>query len=328
MNERMDGYSRLCCVVMPAKLGKNGAYFAFFSAKTSVFKVHTQGRGMKKLLGLMIGFLVFLVGPAYALTVTPTSDSATLVDSLLGSGISVISSAFTGASGSAGLFSGAGDAIGINSGIILTSGQASLAVGPNDESSATAVNSFPGSATLDALIPGFTTQDAAILDIVFTSDTGNLFFNFVFASEEYNQYVGSNFNDVFGFFLDGVNIALLPDETPVSINNVNLGSNAAYYINNSVTAGSDGPVVAIPVDLQYDGFTTVLTAQALGLSAGEHTISLQIADAGDSSLDSAIFLQGGSFSGEQPEPNTVPEPSTLLLVGAGLLGLFRLRRKA
>jgi len=275
---------------------------------------------MKKLLGLMIGFLVFLVGPAYALTVTPTSDSATLVDSLLGSGISVISSAFTGASGSAGLFSGAGDAIGINSGIILTSGQANLAVGPNDSESATGSNNFAGSATLDALIPGFSTFDAAILDIVFTSNTGNLFFNFVFASEEYNEWVNSSYNDVFGFFLDGVNIALLPDETPVSINNVNLGANPSYYINNSD--------VASPVDLQYDGFTTVLTAQALGLSAGEHTISLQIADAGDSSLDSAIFLQGGSFSGEQPEPNTVPEPSTLLLVGAGLLGLFRLRRKA
>jgi hypothetical protein len=275
---------------------------------------------MKKLLGLMIGFLVFLVGPAYALTITPTSDSATLVNNLLGSGISVISSAFTGASGSAGLFSGAGDAIGINSGIILTSGQANLAVGPNDESGAGQSNGFGGSATLDALIPGYSTHDAAILDIVFTSDTGNLFFNFVFASEEYNEWVGSSYNDVFGFFLDGVNIALLPDETPVSINNVNLGENTSYYISNSD--------VASPVDIQYDGFTTVLTAQALGLSAGEHTISLQIADAGDFILDSGIFLQGGSFSGDDPNINTVPEPSTLLLVGAGLLGLFRLRRKA
>jgi len=29
-HERTHDYSRLCCVVMPAKLGKNGAYFAFF----------------------------------------------------------------------------------------------------------------------------------------------------------------------------------------------------------------------------------------------------------------------------------------------------------
>ena len=281
---------------------------------------------MKKLLISMIGVLALLAGPAHALTVTPTSDATTLVNTLLGSGVSVVSSSFTGDSQSTGLFSGAGGAIGINSGVILTSGQAILATGPNDQPGAGANNGLGGTAALNALIPGYSTYDATLLDIVFTSDTGNLFFNFVFASEEYNQYVGSSFNDVFGFFLDGVNIALLPNGSPVSINNVNLGANSAYYINNSVTDGVDGPVVPSPADTQYDGFTTVLTAQALGLAAGQHTISLQIADAGDGVLDSAIFLQGGSFGGDDPSP--VPEPGTMLLIGSGLLGLFGLRRKA
>lgn len=283
---------------------------------------------MKKLFASMIGILALLASPAHALTVTPTSDADTLVNTLLGSGVSIVSSSFTGASGSAGLFSGADGAIGINSGVILTSGQANLAVGPNNQASAGADNGLDGTSPLDALIPGYNTYDATILDIVFTTTTGNLFFNFVFASEEYNQYVGSSYNDVFGFFLDGVNIALLPSGSPVSINNVNLGASAAYYVNNSVTTGSDGPVVASPADTQYDGFTTVLTAQALGLSEGEHTISLQIADAGDHVLDSAIFLQGGSFGGDDPNPEAVPEPGTLLLIGSGLVGLFGLRRKA
>lgn len=170
-------------------------------------------------------------------------------------------------------------------------------------------------AQLNALIPGYTTHDASVLDIVFTTETGNLFFNFVFASEEYNEWVGSSYNDVFGFFIDGVNIALLPNGSPVSINNVNLGANSAYYIDNTGN---------IKFDTQYDGFTTVLTAQALGLGAGAHTISLQIADAGDYVLDSAIFLQAGSFSGTNP---AVPEPGTMLLLGAGLLGLLGLNRR-
>ncbi len=272
---------------------------------------------MKKLLISMIGVLALLAGPAHALTVTPTSDATTLVNTLLGSGVNVVSSSFSGTDGSAGLFSGAGGAIGINSGVILTSGQAILATGPNDQPGAGADNGLGGTAALDALIPGYSTYDATLLDIVFTSDTGNLFFNFVFASEEYNEWVGSAYNDVFGFFLDGVNIALIPGtSTPVSINNVNNGANSAFYINNESGAR----------DTQYDGFTTVLTAQALGLAAGQHTISLQIADAGDGVLDSAIFLQGGSFGGDDPSP--VPEPGTMLLIGSGLLGLFGLRRKA
>lgn len=165
-----------------------------------------------------------------------------------------------------------------------------------------------------------------MLNLVFSTNTNSLFFNFVFASEEYNQFVGS-FNDVFGFFLDGSNIALLPGNIPVSINNVNLNTNSNLYINNSVTPGADGPVVPDPRDTQYDGFTTVLTAQATGLSPGDHTISIQIADALDHVLDSGVFIQAGSFSGTPP-PSSVPEPGTMLLMGLGVFGAACVSRRA
>ena len=41
----------------------------------------------------------------------------------------------------------------------------------------------------------------------------------------------------------------------------------------------------------------IFTAQALGLSPGTHHIKLAIADAGDYVLDSAVFIQTGSFAG-------------------------------
>lgn len=273
---------------------------------------------MKKIACNIIAVFLFMVASsAHALTVNPTSDATTLVNAILGSEVTVNSATFTGATGSAGLFSGGSGIIGINSGIILTTGQASLAVGPNNQSGAGENNGFAGSADLNTLIGG-TTFDAAILDIEFTTTTGNLFFNFVFASEEYNEWVGSSFNDVFAFFLDGVNIALLPNNDPVSINNVNNGANPAYYFDN--TSGAR--------NTQYDGFTTVLTAQALGLTAGTHRMSIQIADAGDSSLDSAVFIQGGTFGGVDPNnPNPIPEPGTMLLIGAGLVGLAGLQRR-
>ena len=101
---------------------------------------------------------------------------------------------------------------------------------------------------------------------------------------------------VFGFFLNGQNIALLPDGiTPVAINNVNggnpLGSNAsnpAYYINNDLNDGGGA------IDIEADGLTVVLGAQA-GLVSGVNHIKLAISDAGDSILDSWVFLEAGSF---------------------------------
>ncbi len=58
---------------------------------------------------------------------------------------------------------------------------------------------------------------------------------YVFASEEYPEYVGSSFNDVMAVFVDGQNCALVPgSQTPVSINTVNPGSNSQYYVDKNL----------------------------------------------------------------------------------------------
>lgn len=273
--------------------------------------------GAFTLLGLGL-----VTAPAHAVNITTTSDANVLVNSILGSGITVSNVTYNGAAVASGTFTdGLSSGIGIDTGIILTSGDASLAPGPNTQDGATAKNGLPGDADLNSLIPGLNTFDASSLQFDFTSATGDFFFNYVFASEEYNEYVNSSYNDVFGFFLDGVNIALLPGTTtPVSINNVNggnpLGTNAQnpqFFINNDPSDG--GPFF----NLQYDGFTKVFTASAKGLSAGKHTLKLAIADGGDSAYDSAVFIQGGTFS--SVPTTSVPEPTTILgILAFGIFG--------
>jgi len=287
---------------------------------------------MKKLI-TVIATVVFLnmAASAQAMTISAYGgDPNHLVNAILGSGISYSNATYTGADVASGYFSGGTAAgIGIESGIVLTSGLASNLHGTtNTSDSITGDNGLDGDATLGALVPGYTTYDATVLEFDFTSTGGDVYFNYVFGSDEYNEWVGSAYNDVFGFFLDGTaitdNLALIPGTTtPVSINNVNNGSYAGYYNDNDFhdVAGAN-----FPYPFEYDGFTDVLTAQFKGLSAGNHTIKLAIADAGDRFLDAGVFIQAGSFSDTDP---TIPEPSTLLLLSTGILGgLVRRRKKA
>jgi hypothetical protein len=180
--------------------------------------------------------------------------------------------------------------------VILSSGNVGGIAGPNDSDFLSESFGTPGDPQLDTLVPGFSTEDACVLEITFTCPEGlegsDLTFNYIFASEEYNEYVGSNFNDVFGWFLNGVNIAVLPDTlgTPVAINNVNTNLNSQFYKNNDPSDLSP-----VPFNIEADGFTTLLTAAGATM-VGSNTIRLAIADAGDTILDSWVLLEAGSFA--------------------------------
>jgi len=85
------------------------------------------------------------------------------------------------------------------------------------------------------------TYDACIIEFEFKCAdnfegvTSEVSFDYVFGSEEYFEYNGSSNNDVFAFFMNGENIAKLPDgETIVSINTVNNDINEEYFISNDI----------------------------------------------------------------------------------------------
>ena len=274
----------------------------------------------------ILGALISLASAnAMAITVTTTDDANTLANEILGSGITIVGPvSYIGETTQSGTFTD-GSVIGIESGIILTSGDANDAVGPNVSDATTTNWSSPGDADLDGLVAPFATQDAAVLEFDFTSDGGDLFFNFVFASEEYNEYVDSQFNDVYAFFVDGVNIALAPNGDVAAINTINCGNpfsgagpNCDSFNNNDPTNG-----IPTPFDIEYDGFTDVLTAELLDLTAGVHTIKIAIADTSDGVLDSAVFIQAGSFS----DTPTVAAPGPLALLAFGLMGVIAQQRK-
>lgn len=189
--------------------------------------------------------------------------------------------------------------LGLNEGIILSTGRVIDAVGPNSKDGVGINLGLGGDSTLSQLVTGVSLYDATSIEFDFVPFTNVISFDYVFASEEYPEYVNSAFNDVFGFFVSGpgiegeVNIALLPDSLVVAINNVNHLTNTQWFRGNTNSTGETDME-----HIEYDGFTVPLTA-AIDIRPFEtYHVKLVIADVYDGGWDSAIFLKANSFESE------------------------------
>jgi hypothetical protein len=248
--------------------------------------------------GLLLVALLLSFSAQAQLTVDVGYTPQQLIeDVLVGGGVEVSNFQFTGNENARGFFDGSNSNIGLGSGIVISTGRAGDASGPNGSPLSDVGTDFSGGgdAALTA-ITGIATYDAAVLSFDFVPSSDTVQFNYVFASNEYMLYVGTGVNDVFAFLISGPgivgeqNVALIPGTTtPVAIDNVNAnaGSNPQYYIDNENPPGST---------VEYNGFTQVFTATAVLQPCQTYRIRLAIADAGDGTFDSAVFLEAGSFA--------------------------------
>lgn len=242
--------------------------------------------------------------PELELTSMSNLEPQDLIDILIGGGVEVSNVTFRGVNFSAGTFEGGENIVGFDSGVILSTGSIFNVEGPNRQDGISTVTSTFGDADLDALNPSWPTADAVVLEFDFIPNNNVISFQYVFASDEYNDFVTTSFNDVFGFFLDGVNVALVPGTgTPVSINSINKGrpfgsrrtsSNPEFYINNDLDDGGGA------INTEMDGLTTVLPVRASVVPGQTHHIKIAIADVSDRLIDSVIFIKSGSFTGDSP----------------------------
>jgi hypothetical protein len=237
---------------------------------------------------------------AVGLTVQDQTDPGitanTLAQSLAGAGVTISNVTYVGTTQSSGQFQGGLTIIGFDEGVILSSGWAKDVIGPNSSDSTSRSLGTAGDTQLTALA-GFSTFDATVLEFDLVPQSSVLTFQYVFASEEYNEFSNTQFNDVFAFFVNGTNCATVPlTGQPVSINTINGGrplgtnpQNPHLYRNNDVSDGGG------TIDTQADGLTVVLTCTSTVNPGVTNHIKLAIADGSDRILDSYVFLKAESF---------------------------------
>lgn len=275
---------------------------------------------MKSTTTILFGILLFAnqltaqtiqVTPATTPPFTPTN---LLQQVFLGDGVEVLNISYSGSNSAIGYFKLGVQDVGMYDGIVMSSGNVtSVPTASNVSGGTSGTMTNNTDPDLDAVISPSTSRDAAVYTIDFIPSSDTLRFNFVFASEEYPEFVCS-FNDAFGFFLSGPgitgpytnmakNIALVPNTTtPILVGTVNNGTpagslqpcittNSQYYINNiNVPAGNQSTY-----ELEFDGFTTVMTATAVVIPCNTYRIKLAVADANDQVYDTAVFLEANSF---------------------------------
>ncbi len=199
-----------------------------------------------------------------------------------------------------GTFSGGAATLGIPEGVYVSTGRGSNFGDAASVRSDVQNNGQDPDADLVG-VRASASRDTSALSLEITPSKNTIFARFSFASEEYPEYVCSQFNDAFGLFISGPgitgtpNMAIVPGTgTDVSINTVNNGlnndgnvctgetSNNAQFYNDNASS----------TNFIFDGYTDVFEVVVTGITPGEvYDFKMVVADAVDNIYDSAVFLE-------------------------------------
>ncbi|UWQ30457.1 Hint domain-containing protein [Leisingera sp. M523] len=230
---------------------------------------------------------------ATELNINSSATATQMAEEIFGDGVTVENASYSGDALSSGIYSGADTTTpGVapaDSGVILSTGYArdftnssgttNTNVRGNTSTNTTGANN---DADFNALA-GAATRDASFLEIDFTPAGDLLTIDFVLSSEEYPEFANSQYNDVVGVWVNGVEAQVSIGNGTASIGNINDGTENVYVDN-----------TGDQFNTEMDGFTITLTFVA-PVNAGEiNTLKIGVADTVDSSYDTNLLIAGGS----------------------------------
>ena len=143
-----------------------------------------------------------------------------------------------------------------------------------------------------------TENDSISMEIEFDADdtAEQLYFQFTFGSEEFAEYAGL-LNDKISLKLNGFNLARLRNGSAVTINNISsnpFDKDNPDYNYNPVDQDS------VSSETKLDGFKKPLTIVGELLPNAKITLEINVIDARDGLLDSAVFIKGGTLGTVEP----------------------------
>ncbi len=244
------------------------------------------------------------------------------VQELVGPGITVSNVVMTNNSANQiGIFDGQNSNIGFNSGVVMAAGPVNGLIGNAGMADAGQPGNGQTDADLLTIAQSVTSNpsaglissvnDVISLEFDFVPSSNVASFNFVFSSDEYTTYVNSSFNDVFAFFVSGPGITgpfNAPPGFPGGAQNVAVvpGTNTPITISTIFPAGLPGePPAGLNPQLYvsnaggtthtHNGFTVPIPIE-LNVQCGEtYHFRFAIGDGTDTYLNTAVFLEAGSF---------------------------------
>ncbi|SEM41643.1 gliding motility-associated C-terminal domain-containing protein [Chryseobacterium taichungense] len=147
-------------------------------------------------------------------------------------------------------------------------------------------------------------RDAVALEFDFVPNSNQVKFNYIFASEEYSLGYPCNYSDAFALLIKPVaggpytNVAILPGTAgPVSVTNIRPDTE---FDGSPLSCGAMNPTYfagynTSSIETNYNGRVVPLTAIADVTPGVAYHFKMVLSDYNDQTLDSAVFLEGGSF---------------------------------
>ncbi len=255
---------------------------------------------------------------AQSINIDDSKNAVELTDILTNSGSCVEVSnenssgdTFTSGRNSHAYFNNQGGNFPFGEGIVLSTWSSPNSVGPFVRNNGGGNTAWTGDTDLDLAI-GIKSINATVLEFDFIPLTNFISFNYIFASNEYQDDFPCKYSDGFAFLIKEngspstyQNLAVIPGtSTTVSSTNIHLpisytdsfgttttciAQNSSYFGNLNTDTTNSSPI-------NYAGQTKIMTAQTAVTAGNSYHIKLVIADDEFQYYDSAVFIEAGSFT--------------------------------